>query len=337
MTSPSDPSELNDLKQKIDDLRQLLAGEPVALEAALHPLLEKQAVLEAELSGSGVVTQGSVQAAGERGVVGAAARENIITGDNNTVNRIINLYLNDEGQEPQEREEATLRQQMFSYLKWVYEEYGAIELRGVKREGQQVVQLDLETIYVPLAAQTYHRVRPRKIALDQVLTLGERMAVTGGPGSGKTTVLLHLARTLSEALLRDDPVLAETKLGLRRDLPLPLFVPLSAYAFTCAISSRMPRRKTRPWPLSSLATRLRSRPALSASGSTRTTGTASTGFRWWSPPLPLRSESLAPALWGAANEREGTYNWEKIGGSRWRLRCREESTECFPRQGVAAF
>ena len=226
---------LDTLLEKLEVIPEAQAALPVDDRAWFAETLRDELTalgtlnrFEAHLSGGGVITQESIQIAGERSVVGAAAQENIITGNNNTVNRIVNLYLKEEGQE---LDEGTLRQQMFSYLKWVYEEYGTIELRGVKREGEQVVGLDLETVYVPLAAQTYRHSQPEEIALDQVLTLGERVVVTGGPGSGKTTVLLHLARILSEVLLSDDAGLAETQLGLPQNLPLPLLVPLSAYAF----------------------------------------------------------------------------------------------------------
>jgi formylglycine-generating enzyme required for sulfatase activity len=42
--------------------------------------------------------------------------------------------------------------------------------------------------------------------------------------------MLHLAWTLTQALAADDPALATEKLGLTEDLPLPILLPLSAYA-----------------------------------------------------------------------------------------------------------
>ena len=84
---------------------------------------------------------------------------------------------------------------------------------------------------MPLAAKTYRRGgQAAEIRLDQVLQQGGRVIITGGPGSGKTTVLLHLASTLALALGSDRPALAQEKLGLTGPLPLPIYIPLSSYA-----------------------------------------------------------------------------------------------------------
>ena len=139
-------------------------------------------------------------------------------------------------------------QQVLKYLKWLQERCGKIELRGIKREGQQVVQLDLEKVYVPLEAVAYRLPEERgdehvdkhgkmqdvaenqKISLNQVLQQGKRVTITGGPGCGKTTVLLHIAWALAKAIVENDNHLAEEKVGITADLPLPIFVPLSEYA-----------------------------------------------------------------------------------------------------------
>ena len=62
-----------------------------------------------------------------------------------------------------------------------------------------------------------------------MLSVGNRIILTGGPGCGKTTVLLHLAWTLAKAL-QGNPKLAEEKLGVIGDLPLPIYIPLTRYA-----------------------------------------------------------------------------------------------------------
>jgi formylglycine-generating enzyme required for sulfatase activity len=141
--------------------------------------------------------------------------------------------------------EADLRPQIGRYLEWALDKYGTIELRGIKREGRQVMQLALETVYVPLAATVYRqqsardRQRPAiepleetpvEITMRQLLSLDHRLIVTGGPGCGKTTVLLHIAWALAQAIAADNPALAEERLGLTGPLPLPIFIPLSAYA-----------------------------------------------------------------------------------------------------------
>ncbi len=130
---------------------------------------------------------------------------------------------------------------MRGYLDWVCDRYDRITLRGIERGGKQVVELPLDQVYVPLqAVYTPDETRPddaeatreaeRRITLDQVLELGPHIILTGGPGSGKTTVLQHILWTLAEALRQGNPALAVERLGLQPPLPLPIYLPLSLYA-----------------------------------------------------------------------------------------------------------
>ena len=178
--------------------------------------------------------QAQLNVSGERDVVAGRDidRAVIVSGDNNSVTQIIRQYHSDDG----EIDEDALREQVADYLLWVRDRFGTIEMRGISREGRQVVQLDLETVYVPLEAQGYQGGRRTEIQLDQLLRVGKRLIITGGPGCGKTTVLQHLAWTLATAIALDEPEMAKEKLGLLLEedeetkIPLPLFVPLSAYA-----------------------------------------------------------------------------------------------------------
>jgi formylglycine-generating enzyme required for sulfatase activity len=152
--------------------------------------------------------------------------------------------------------------QVAGYLRWLRERTQNIELRGIERAGgAPVVMLPLETAYVPLRARPAPRVgldrhslgaqRPSgqrmaaealaeehgeheaDIALNQVLGLGNRLAIIGGPGSGKTTVLLHMAWALASSLLSGEAEPAQSRLGLTAlpgALPLPIFVPLASFA-----------------------------------------------------------------------------------------------------------
>jgi len=162
-------------------------------------------------------------------VVGWDMRESVVvTGDNNSVTYIAHQYLAEGGRSP---DQIVLHEQITGYLTWMRERFGTIELRGIKREGQQVVQLDLETVYVPLEAEVLvEGERWHFTHLDHVLNLGTRLVITGGRGSGKTTVLQYIAWTLATAIAADAPVIAHQRLGLEGVLPLPVFIPLSAYA-----------------------------------------------------------------------------------------------------------
>ncbi|MCB0176562.1 MAG: SUMF1/EgtB/PvdO family nonheme iron enzyme, partial [Anaerolineae bacterium] len=194
------------------------------LQQELTQLGTPSNTIETIIGRGNLIIQGSEVSGGDESIVASIVGRDAITGDGNQITNIVNIYRRDKKEPP---DEATLRKQITGYLGWMIDKYSKIELRGIKREGRQVVQLDLETVYVPLAAKTYGA---REIQLDQVLQQGRRLAIIGGPGSGKTTVLLHLAYTLSVALGTDKPDLAETRLGLKDDLPLPLFIPLSSYA-----------------------------------------------------------------------------------------------------------
>lgn len=235
-------AEWNKVQQALEaqsGLQGVLPDEQLA--DMLAPLHQKEADLLARLIGSGAVAQGAgATAVGERGVVSETAGL-IVTGDNVSVQTIINRYGDGREQSP---DTAALSRQIDAYLTWLIDWAGTVELRGIQRQGEQVVQLPLEKVYVPLAATIYGEHKPA-IDLNELLSLGRRLILTGGPGSGKTTALLHVAWALSHAIAADDPDLAEDLVGFvpakfKRDddpekteieaLPLPIFVPLSAYA-----------------------------------------------------------------------------------------------------------
>ncbi|MGH7494141.1 MAG: SUMF1/EgtB/PvdO family nonheme iron enzyme [bacterium] len=185
----------------------------------------------------------------------AEIKDNItISGDNPSVTFITQQYLK---RGDAANDAVALRRHIANYLTWLRDRCGKIELRGIKREGEQVVQLDLQSVYVPLAAEAYRpwgdnelgnnsrgvrnstrilekdrleREQSRTIAMRRLLQQGNRLVVTGGPGSGKTTVLMHIAWTLATALGHAKSNSAREKLGLTDALPLPILVPLNAYA-----------------------------------------------------------------------------------------------------------
>jgi formylglycine-generating enzyme required for sulfatase activity len=135
---------------------------------------------------------------------------------------------------------ASLSSGLKRYLTWVNDRFGQIELRGIRLDGHQILQLDLDAIYVPLEATAYVRRaagQPRSdtpqatdIDMSEMLSIGTHLVLSGGPGSGKTTVLLHIVHTLAESLVTNSPAVALDRLGLEGDLPLPIFIPLSAYS-----------------------------------------------------------------------------------------------------------
>lgn len=137
--------------------------------------------------------------------------------------------------------EIKLKKQITDYLIWLRDDAGKLRLLGIEREGRRVLELPLETVYVPLEAKAlplqhkHHEAmaEPVDIRMDQVMPLGQRLVIIGGPGSGKTTVLRYIASMLATALVSPDEASdAREKLGLAKgnESPLPLFVPLSRFA-----------------------------------------------------------------------------------------------------------
>ncbi len=168
------------------------------------------------------------------------------------VNHIVHVYRAGGGT----WDEADYRAALGRYLAWLRAAMGHVVLSGIKRGGQQAVQLRLDEVYVPLAAEALPEARDdlkrdlarlvpgrhpggepdefasqaQHIPMRDLLAQGSRLAVIGAPGCGKTTVLYHIAWALAEALGTDQAALALQRLGLAGELPLPVYVPLSLYA-----------------------------------------------------------------------------------------------------------
>jgi len=147
-----------------------------------------------------------------------------------------------------------LKKMIDEYLDWVQESFGTIVLRGIERGGEQAVNLPLEEVYIPLRADILNDASEQSrgkgfvdfsiegkvgnpkyqkiIRLNEIFSFRKgvkRVVITGGPGSGKTTVLLHFAWTLAKAL-RYNSQLARQKLGMSSPIPIPIYIPITRYA-----------------------------------------------------------------------------------------------------------
>ncbi len=197
----------------------------------------RQAVEQARPAGHGNIKANDITTYGD-----------IVTG----IQHIVNVYHAGAGQwQPADYQAALER-----YLDWLRASTGRVVLRGIKRGGQQAVDLALADVYVPLAAEALPDAREQlkrslkansapasepaemmsgaapaeKIKMENLLGQGSKLAVVGAPGCGKTTVLQHIAWTLAEALRTHRPDLAAERLGLSGELPLPIYVPLNLFA-----------------------------------------------------------------------------------------------------------
>jgi len=149
-----------------------------------------------------------------------------------------------------------------AYLTWVRDTYSGARLWGLASSpaNPQQPRRRLQDVFVPL---TLARFRPPReedleqlagrradpealarawvqwtghagragetVALPQLLTLGERIAIVGGAGSGKSTLLAYLAAALAEAAGQTPPYRLPFALPQPEQLPLPLLIPLRYY------------------------------------------------------------------------------------------------------------
>ncbi|MEZ4729555.1 MAG: SUMF1/EgtB/PvdO family nonheme iron enzyme [Caldilineaceae bacterium] len=221
------------------------------LLAQLAAMQAQMAKLEAQLttrqSGSGGLAQG-VAVEGDLDNSTIATGDRNIIGDNNSVTYIRTVYLQAPGRAKVERD--AFDQALGRYLEWVSNRYGQLNLRGIERREHKSLSLTLDDVYVSLAAtltpNRKEKIRHARSAaepveaepveaertlidMNELLPLGPRLMIVGGPGSGKTTYLHLIAATLATALHTGATALVEQALGLTAPLPLPIFVSLSEY------------------------------------------------------------------------------------------------------------
>ncbi|MCP4543650.1 MAG: SUMF1/EgtB/PvdO family nonheme iron enzyme [Chloroflexi bacterium] len=208
---------------------------------------------QADLTGSGAVAQGEGAASAGTGSIAVA-------GD--VFGSIYHVYQKPPGKSSLSEDE--VRRTLGEYLRWARDAYSKARLYGLESlptaQGRPVRQLtdvfvpitlcrfqpprqaELEKLAGESAGERGDEIalarawakwteRPRdtvdKVALDQLLAASKQLAIVGGAGSGKSTLMAYLVVALAEAA----QVGADLPLALfdPGQLPVPLLIPLRYY------------------------------------------------------------------------------------------------------------
>jgi len=211
---------------------------------ALVAALQAPPPSKAEVSGTGAIAQDHGIAAGAHGIaIGGAVDGPVATGDNTNITYIRTAYLH--APSAAMLDATAFDQAVNRYLDWVTQRYGQLNLRGIERREHKSLTLTLADVYVSLSATVAparRQARPTRhlenmaeethatpVDMRQLLSLGNRLMIVGGPGSGKTTYLHLIASALARALRSGESAAVQTVLGLVMPLPLPILISLSEY------------------------------------------------------------------------------------------------------------
>ena len=121
---------------------------------------------------------------------------NLVTGAQ--VNHIVHIYRAGGGT----RNEADYRAMLARYLEWLAVNMGRVVLRGIKSGGQQAIELSLDEVYVPLAAEALPEARETlRRGLGRLTSRGRRSA-----GADEAELLAdHAARSCASPCKTSSP------------------------------------------------------------------------------------------------------------------------------------
>lgn len=119
------------------------------------------------------------------------------------------------------------------YLNWLEKKYSRLNLRGIEERHQKIHLLSLDNIYISLAVSidqdNEYGSGQKIIDMRELLGSSNRLAIVGGPGSGKTTFLHVITSTIARDLLSQNSRRTDQLLGINKNLPVPILISLSEY------------------------------------------------------------------------------------------------------------
>ena len=225
--------ENSELIQSLDSVVQLLilvAGGALFYYRLWKPAEESPEDIE--------VQEGGAYAEKDGIAVGTVKGSDVVVvGTNVQVEKLYQLYIQPAGRAKMSEKEFADR--LAHYLDWVIEEYGFARLHGLDllqdrgKPGAAEPNLvniytSLQVAYQPTTRAEKERVPEREsglLEMSQLMTLGRKVAIIGGAGSGKTTYLHFVSVALARAL-RGRPLDQRLERAADRPLPVPFVAPL---------------------------------------------------------------------------------------------------------------
>ncbi len=238
---------LDELRRQLAALERSLADLAAAGvgEAALAALKQQAAEVRQRISTAGGAYTGRDVSAGRDFV-----------GRDQFVQYVFNIYRAPAGRG--KLSDADLKRVLGEYLRWVRDAYDRARLFGMESAPtvRSTPRPELTDIFIPLTLRRFNPPTRREreaalrdksgldallawrelshaegragkiIPLDKMLTLSDRLAIVGGAGSGKSTVLAYLAATLAAAAQVGTPLPYRLP---GPEIPVPLIVPLRYY------------------------------------------------------------------------------------------------------------